>query len=90
MLIRYGYELQFFCPQPVLMVCLLDTHDDLRQHVAWQGEFRSEPQIATELYTDGHGNLVRRFMAPAGTFTISRDQIFRCDGEPDPVVRDAK
>ena len=90
MLIRYGYELQFFCPQPVLMVCLLDTHDDLKQHVVWQGAFRSDPHVPTDLYTDRHGNLVRRFMAPAGAFTISRDQIFRCDGAPDPVVLDAK
>ena len=90
MLIRYGYELQFFCPQPVLMVCLLDSHDDLKQHVRWQGPFRSDPRLETELYTDGHGNLVRRFMSPAGPFTISRDSIYECDGRTDPIVLDAK
>ncbi len=90
MLIRYGYELQFFCPQPVLMVCLLDSHDELRQHVRWQGAFRSDPHIESQLYTDGYGNLVRRFMAPVGPFTISRDQIYQCDGLADPVVLDAK
>ena len=90
MLIRYGYELQFFCPQSVLMVCLLDTHDDLQQHVAWQGEFRSDPEVPSTLYTDAHGNVVRRFMTPAGALTISRDQIYRCDGQTDPVVADAR
>ena len=90
MLIRYGYELQFYCPQPVLMVCLLDTHDDFQQHIKWQGAFRSDPAIETTLYTDRHGNAVRRFMTPVGPFTISRDQIFECNGTPDPVVLDAK
>ena len=90
MLIRYGYELQFFCTQPVLMVCLLDTHDDLRQRIRWQGDFRSDPAFETEVYTDRHGNSVRRFMTPSGVFTIARDQIYECDGQPDPVVADAK
>ena len=89
MLIRYGYELQFSCPQPVLMVCLLDSHSDFQQHVRWQGPFRSDPGFETEVYRDGHGNSARPFMTPAGRFTISRDQIYECDGAPDPVILDA-
>ena len=90
MLIRYGYELQFYCPQSVLMVCLLDTHDDLKHQVRWQGEFRTDPYVQSQIYKDSFGNAVRRFMTPTGQFTISRDQIFECDGELDPVVLDAK
>ena len=90
MLIRYGYELEFFCPQPVLMVCLLDTHADHTQQVRWQGNFVSEPGFKTEIFRDVYGNDVRRFMAPAGKVTISRDQVFECDGLADPIVEDAK
>lgn len=90
MLIRYGYELEFFCQQPVLMLCLLDTHDDYKQHVRWHGGFCSDPPIQTDIFVDQHGNNVRRFMTPAGRFTISSDQVYECDGEPDPVVLDAK
>ena len=90
MLIRYGYELEFFCPQPVLMVCLLDTHADLGQQIRWQGPFQTNPTIETEIYRDSFGNDVRRFMAPAGTLKISRDQVFECDGRADPVVLDAQ
>jgi transglutaminase-like putative cysteine protease len=90
MLIRYGYELEFFCPQPVLMVCLLDTHHEAQQQVKWQGAFRSDPPIETEIYRDVHGNDVRRFMSPAGKLTISRDQVFECDGSTDPVIGDAR
>ena len=31
MLIRYGYELTFNCPQPTMMVCLLDAHRERSQ-----------------------------------------------------------
>ena len=90
MLIRYGYELEFFCPQPVLMICLLDTHRELAGQVRWQGAFQAAPLIKTELFRDVYGNDVRRFMAPAGKLTVSRDQVYECDGRPDPVVQDAR
>ncbi len=90
MLIRYGYELEFYCPQPVQMVCLLDTHTDLAQQVRRQGPFRSDPPIDSQIYRDGYGNDVRRFTAPAGLLTISRDQVFECDGLADPVHADAR
>ena len=90
MLIRYGYELEFFCPQPVLMVCLLDTHADQAQQVRWQGDFASDPGFKTDVFRDVYGNDVRRFMAPAGKVMITRDQVFECDGLADPIVEDAK
>ena len=90
MLIRYGYELEFFCPQPVMMVCLLDTHTDFIQHVKWQGPFQTSVAVECEIYRDAHGNDVRRFMAPAGTLRITRDQVYETDGKVDPVVWDAK
>ena len=90
MLIRYGYELEFFCPQPVMMLCLLDSHADHTHQIRWQGAFQSTPEVACELFKDTHGNEVRRFMAPSGALRITRDQIIECDGEVDPVVVDAK
>ncbi len=90
MLIRYGYELEFFCPSPVMMVCLLDTHEDLSHHVRWQGAFIANPGVESELYVDRHGNNVRRFVAPTGVLRISRDQVYECDGQPDPIVADAR
>ena len=89
MLIRYGYELEFFCPQPVMMVCLLDTHADLARYVRWQGPFQTNVPVACEIYRDDFGNDVRRFMAPAGTLRLSRDQIFSTDGSLDPIYPDA-
>ena len=36
MLIRYGYELTFSCPQPTLIVCLLDAHRDRSQELRYE------------------------------------------------------
>ncbi len=80
MLIRYGYELEFFCPQPVTMVCILDAHDDHAHQIRVLGAFRADPYIPTLLYTDSFGNSCRRFVAPAGTLRISRDSVFEGDG----------
>jgi hypothetical protein len=33
--IRYGYELTFTCPQPTMMVCLLDAHRERSQELRY-------------------------------------------------------
>lgn len=90
MLIRYGYHLEFECPQPVTMLCLLDSHPDLRAKVRWQSPFAANPHVPSEVYTDSFGNAVRRLVAPAGPLSLSRDAIYECDGAPDPVVPQAR
>lgn len=89
MLIRYGYHLEFECPQAVTMLCLLDAHPDMRPRVRWQSPFRASPQLPSDVYIDSFGNAVRRLVAPAGPLTLSRDAIYESDSAPDPVVPDA-
>jgi hypothetical protein len=36
------------------------------------------PEIATSSYLDTFGNTVRRFIAPAGDLTLSRDAVVGC------------
>lgn len=90
MLIRYGYELEFYCPQPVQMVCLLDTHAEAGRQLRWQTPLCANPPIKSEVFRDMFGNDVRRFTAPAGTLRITRDHIYECDGAPDPVAPNAQ
>jgi transglutaminase-like putative cysteine protease len=80
MLIRFGYELAFFCPQPVTMICLLDAHHDHAHQIRVPGVFSSDPFVSSQLYTDSFGNAVRRFEAPAGPLRIWRDSLFEGDG----------
>ena len=89
MLIRYGYELTFNCPQPTLMVCLLDAHRDRSQELRYEIPTTTIPTIPTTTYLDIFGNTVRRFMAPPGDLTIMSDAVIEDSGLPDPIELDA-
>jgi len=89
MLIRYGYELTFNCPQPTLIVCLLDAHRDRSQELRYEIPTTTIPAIPTTTYLDIFGNTVRRFMAPPGDLTIMSDAVIEDSGLPDPIELDA-
>jgi transglutaminase-like putative cysteine protease len=89
-LIRYGYELTFNCPQPTLMVCLLDAHRERSQELRYEVSPRTIPAIPTRTYRDSFGNTVRRFIAPAGELTITSDAIIEDSGLPDPIEPNAR
>jgi len=89
MLIRYGYELTFNCPQPTLMVCLLDAHRERSQELRYEIPPTTVPAILTRSYFDTFGNTVRRFIAPPGDLTITSDAIIEDSGLPDPIELDA-
>lgn len=90
MLIRYGYELGFECPQPTPMVCLLDAHRERSLEMRYETPLATVPQVTTTTFTDIYGNQLRRFVAPAGNLTISRDSIVEDSGLPDPVEMEAR
>jgi transglutaminase-like putative cysteine protease len=90
MLIRYGYDLEFFCPQPVVMLTLLDAHPEVSHRIATLGTLETNPPIETATYSDAFGNEVRRFLAPAGMLRISRDCVYECDGAPQETAPHAK
>ncbi len=89
MLIRYGYDLAFFCPAPVVMLTQLDAHPEMAHRIATMGRLEIAPAIETTTFTDGFGNDVRRFIAPAGHTRVTRDCVYECDGLPQDVAPDA-
>jgi transglutaminase-like putative cysteine protease len=89
MFIRYGYELTIHCAQKTPMICLLDERPEHGPAIRYQTGLMTQPNIATTSYIDGFGNNVRRFVAPIGDLTISRETIIVDRGEPDAVVPDA-
>ena len=89
MLIRYGYELMFNCPQPTMMVCLLDAHRERSQELRYEIPPTTIPAIPTTTYLDTFGNTVRRFIAPPGDLTITSDAVIGDSGLPDPIELDA-
>lgn len=86
MLIRYGYELTFSCPQPTMMVCLLDAHPERWHEIRYETPPSLVPSIPTTTYVDIYGNRVRRLVAPQGDLTITSDAVIEDCGEPDRVV----
>ena len=90
MLIRYGYELTLNCQRPTTMVCLLDAHRERLQDLRYETPLMTMPEIATSTYLDTFGNTVRRFIAPAGDLTLSRDAVIEDSGVPDAIEEDAK
>ena len=90
MLIRYGYELAFNCAQPTLMVCLLDSNPEYDYRIRYKSPFLTSPSIGTQTYADSFGNKVRRFVAPVGDLTISRDFVIEDAGLPDGFEQHAQ
>ena len=90
MLIRYGYDLEFFCCGPVVMLTQLDAHPELASRIATLGPLVTEPPLDMKTFRDAFGNDVRRFVAPAGTTRITRDCVYECDGTPQDIAPDAR
>jgi transglutaminase-like putative cysteine protease len=89
MLIHYGYELTINCAQTTPMICLLDERPEYGPAIRHQTDLITQPNIATTSYIDDFGNSVRRFVAPVGDLTISRETIIADPGEPDAVMPSA-
>ena len=90
MKIAFGYELTFNCPGPTPMVCQLDVHPSLAGNLVETPNFTARPATQSRVYLDSFGNMSRRFVAPAGAFTITDGGVIDVSGAPDPVHADAR
>jgi len=85
MLIRLGYEISIECPQPTPVISLLEINQDRQADIQRQTKVLTSPTVPTTTYTDAHGNICRRFTAPAGSFRILYDAVVEDSGLPDKV-----
>ena len=90
MLIRTGYDIAFEAEREVPMLALLHVRPEYHGDLRTPERLMSDPDIPLETYTDMFGNIATRFVAPAGTITLSNDFVIEVSGEPDPVVREAE
>jgi transglutaminase-like putative cysteine protease len=90
MLIRFGYDITVSCQQDTPMVCLLNAHRDRAADIRSPEQVVTQPGVPTSTYTDLFGNICRRFVAPAGEFSIWGDGTLEDSGLYDPVVPDAR
>jgi transglutaminase-like putative cysteine protease len=89
MLIRFGYDITITCEQNTPMVCLLNAHRDRAADIRSPEQVFTRPDVPTSTYIDLFGNICRRFVVPAGAFSIWGDGTLEDSGLHDPVVPDA-
>ncbi len=90
MLIRFGYEITVACTQPTAMISLMSVHGERAADMRSPERVVTTPPVETSIYYDLAGNTCRRFVAPAGDFTIWSDGTIEDSGEPDPQITDAQ
>jgi transglutaminase-like putative cysteine protease len=88
--IRIGCRLSYSLPQPTPLIAMLNVHYARFGDLERADYLVTTPSVPLESYRDGFGNWCTRMVAPAGTFTLSTDGIFRDSGVPDPVAPDAR
>lgn len=85
MLIRIGYDITVTSPQDTPMICMLSIRDERRDDLNTQGAVITVPEVPTSVYRDLFGNTCRRFVAPAGRFSIRTESTIRSSRMTDPV-----
>lgn len=90
MLIRLGYDIEFFLPQPVALVALLSVHPSRTLDLRESDELHIEPAVRTEWYFDRFGNRCTRFLASQGKLRIWNSTLIQDSAEKDQVNYEAR
>jgi hypothetical protein len=69
--IRLGYELVYDCPQPTLMLLMLNVHYARVSDTVVPDHLVTSPAIPIPGYRDGFGNWCNRIVAPSGRTRLS-------------------
>jgi len=85
MLIRLGYEIGIDCANETPVISLLDIHPDRKRDIRRETQVQSSPKVPNSTYRDLYGNICRRFLAPAGHFSITYDATVSDSGLHDSV-----
>ena len=86
MLIRVGFEMVYWCPQPTPMILALNIHYSRTSDLTGPDHLRTVPSVPVTAYRDLFGNWCSRIVAPPGRFVLSTDALVNDSGQPDIVV----
>lgn len=89
MLIRAGFEMEFYCPQPTPMILSLNVHHSRLQDLIGSDALVSDPPVPMTTYQDSFGNRCTRIVAPGGMVKVSSDVTVNDSGLPDMIAADA-
>ena len=85
MLIRFGYDITVSCTMDTPMICMMSVRDEMRDNLRFQDRLQTTPQVPGSAYRDLFGNTCRRFVAPAGLFSLRSDSTIEVSPLPEPV-----
>ena len=83
MLVRFGYDITVSCAQDTPMISMMSVRDELRDLLREQSGVSTQPATQSTAYRDLFGNTCRRFVAPAGLFTLRSDSLIEVSDQPD-------
>lgn len=73
MRIRIGHEMTVQLPQDTPLIALATPEPARHRDYVFPEDFRTTPHVPVQNYVDRFGNICRRMVAPAGTFTLYSD-----------------
>lgn len=73
MRIRIGFEIEIQTSQDTPLISLTTPESARHRDYVFPEDFRTTPSVPVQSYVDRFGNICRRMVAPAGTFTLYND-----------------
>jgi transglutaminase-like putative cysteine protease len=89
-LIRLGYDIEFYLPFPTPIVALLEVHPSRIPDLREPDQMKIEPDVPVERYVDSFGNHCSRFLAPSGIVRLYNSTLIEDSGLPDAQAPEAK
>jgi hypothetical protein len=83
MQIRVGYDLIYECPQPTLMILILNIHYTRRSNIAIPDVMTHQPARTGYRISRRLRKLVHQSFGPQGSMRIATTGVVRDIGEPD-------
>jgi len=89
MLIRFGFEIEVTCTEPVPMLLALSTHTQFAGRLIGEDRVRCSVGVEVNEYVDLFGNRITRTVAPAGSTIYWSDCVAEVDGQADKIAPNA-
>ena len=89
MLIRFGHELVYTCPQPTPMILMLNVHFSRVSDLLEPDHVHTSPALPLSGYRDSFGNWCTRLVLPPGQTRITGNALIRDTGLREAVVPNA-
>ena len=89
MLIRFGHELVYTCPQATPMILMLNVHYTRVSDLVEPDHVITHPSLPISGYRDGFGNWCTRVVLPPGQTRITGNSLIHDSGLHEPTVPNA-